>query len=421
MKNKAYGKMNISEFKMDNGLDVAVVSDRKISGTVSSMIVNAGLFEPDGLTLDGVKINGVVALVMAKAFKYTPIGNYDQIAFQFGELWETEVTNSKTIIKLRSREDPPKWINAFLASFGSFNVNKSFLEKAKQEAIFDIEKRFEDENFITELKMANALFSDFNQFEIIAHYRKMIDAVTVTILRKFFSKYYASQNMSLFVMGNVEEEMVRGVLKQVHLDSVKYKSLETEQNDYEDYSKANKSSCSIDVNRPYSRVVFGYKFPRRKDLYKKFQNGVFFTYPYLSEIAFGSESAFVKKAMDKGYITRVEDIDILEINEKTMLFGNIITFEPDKLIALFKSSKLVTRNPSGQAFKKMAESRKVEIQKNSRNIEYVRNLYISAHSNNIKLSEYIESTCELSKSKLKDFLTDMKDYPYTIYLERGKK
>ena len=421
MKSNSYGKMNITEFKMDNGLDVAVVTDKFVSGTVSSMIVNAGLFEPSGLSLDGIKINGVVALVMAKAFKYSPIGSYDKIAFQFGELWETEVTSSKTIIKLRSRENHPKWIGAFLGSFSVFNVNKSFLEKAKQEAIFDIEKRLENENFIAELKMANTLFSDLNQFEIIEHYRRMIDAVTVTILRKFFSKYYASQNMSLFVMGNVEEEMVKRVIEDSKLKSVKYKSVETDLNEGEDYAKANKASCSIDVNRPYSRVVFGYKFPKRVDLYNKYQNSVFYTYPYLTNITFGSESAFVKKAMDKGYLTRVANIDVVEINEKTMLFGNIITFEPDKLIALFKSSKLVTKNPSGITFNNIVKSRQLEIQKNSHNIEYVRNLYIKAHSNNIKLSEYIENSCELNKSILKDILTDMKDYPYTIYLERGKK
>ena len=421
MKNKEYFKMNISEFGMANGLNVAVVTDKAVNETVSSMIINAGLFEPDGLSLDGIKINGIVALVMAKAFKYTPIGNYDQIAFQFDELWETEVTYSKTIIKLRSREENPKWINAFLSSFGNFNVNQSFLEKAKQDATFDIEKRLENENFVTELKTANVLFSEFNQFDIIEHYKKMIDAVTITILRKFFAKYYASQNMSLFVMGNVEEEFVKSVLEKAHLESVNYKSIETNNDGYEDYSIANKTMYSIDVNRPYSRVVFGYKFPPRKDLYNKYQNTVFSTYPYLTHLTFGSASAFVKKAMDKGYITRVEDIDIIEISEKTMLLGNIITFEPDKLIDLFNSSKLITHMPSNQMFKRMSEFRKVEIQKNSHNVEYVRDLYINAHSNNIKLSEYIDNISELNKSKLKDFLTDMKDYPHTIYLERGKK
>ncbi len=421
MKNKEELLSNVFEYKLSNGMQVAVVEDSKINQVQFAAIVNAGLLESGDILLDGVKVDGLVALVMAKAFNYTALGKIGKILFEANALFDIEVTNSRTIFKVSTSKNAYELSTKLLNYFSNFEVTQTSLESAKKEAIFDIEKRLQDEKFVNTLKVANAVFSNFNQIDILKLYKKKINAINITILRKFYTKYYSSSSMGFFISGNIDKDLVKEALEKSSLAESKYKIVEKSENHEQEISNKEKSFYQEDVSREFSRVIIGFKFPSRKNMYEKYGNQLFSMYQYITYSMFSETAPTIEKAIKKGLITRINTFDLVEINEKTMLLGDFITFKPDNLIAFLQSSKTLTKAPSIQRFNKIKKQLVVTIKENCHNFDFVLGLYLMANANNLKLLDLVNDVVILSNKKFSDFLLDVKKYPHSIYVERGQK
>jgi predicted Zn-dependent peptidase len=421
MKNKEELLSNVFEYKLSNGMQVAVVEDSKINHVQFAAIVNAGLLESGDISLDGVKIDGLVALVMAKAFNYTALGKIGKILFEANALFEAEVTNSRTIFKVSTVKNAYELSTKLLNYFSNFEVTQNSLDCAKKEAIFDIEKRLQDEKFVNTLKVANIVFSNFSQIDILKLYKKKINAINITILRKFYAKYYSSGSMEFFIMGNVDKDLVKEALEKSSLVESKYKISEKEENHEEEISSKDKSFYQEDISREFSRVIISFKFPSRKKLYDKYENQLFSMYQYITHSIFSENSPTMRKAIKKGLITRINTFDLVEINEKTMLLGDFITFQPDKLIDFLQNSKTLIKAPSNQRFNKVKKQLIVAIKENCHNFESVLSLYLMANADNLKLLDLVNDVVKLSHKKFSDFVVDIKKCPRSIYVERGQK
>lgn len=421
MKNNEELLSNVFEYKLSNGMQVAVVEDSKINHVQFAAIVNAGLLESDDISLDGVKIDGLVALVMAKAFNYTALGKIGKILFEANALFEAEVTNSRTIFKVSTVKNAYELSTKLLNYFSNFEVTQNSLDCAKKEAIFDIEKRLQDEKFVNTLKVANIVFSNFSQIDILKLYKKKINAINITILRKFYAKYYSSGSMEFFIMGNVDKDLVKEALEKSSLVESKYKISEKEENHEEEISSKDKSFYQEDISREFSRVIISFKFPIRKKLYDKYENQLFSMYQYITHSIFSENSPTMRKAIKKGLITRINTFDLVEINEKTMLLGDFITFQPDKLIDFLQNSKTLIKAPSNQRFNKVKKQLIVAIKENCHNFESVLSLYLMANADNLKLLDLVNDVVKLSHKKFSDFVVDIKKCPRSIYVERGQK
>jgi hypothetical protein len=227
--------------------------------------------------------------------------------------------------------------------------------------------------------------------------------------------------MEFFIMGNVDKDLVKEALEKSSLVESKYKISEKEENHEEEISSKDKSFYQEDISREFSRVIISFKFPSRKKLYDKYENQLFSMYQYITHSIFSENSPTMRKAIKKGLITRINTFDLVEINEKTMLLGDFITFQPDKLIDFLQNSKTLIKAPSNQRFNKVKKQLIVAIKENCHNFESVLSLYLMANADNLKLLDLVNDVVKLSHKKFSDFVVDIKKCPRSIYVERGQK
>lgn len=410
---------SITEFQLENNLRVGVVEDSTLSQVEMSIIVKAGLLEPDNISLDGAISSSLVALVMAKAFNYTSVGKLDKNLYAEGALLDVDVTNSNTIFKLTTSNKIYDYITKFLNYFSRFQVTKKSLDLAKKEAIFYIEKKLRDESFVNSLKVANLMFDDFSQIEIVNSYKKKIQAVNITTLRKFFSRYYTSEYMKFFIVGNVDVDLVKSSLEKSSLNSCQEKPTVKNYSDSEDYSKIKKDFYQENVRKPFSKLILSFKFPKRQDLYQQYGDDLFSLYQFITYAAYSEKSPYISKAIKRGLVTEICDYRVLEINEKIMLTGSIVTFEPDRLMRYISDPKSIAKSPSRGRFLNIKRKLISEVKENSHNGKFLLDIFVMSSSNNIGVSEFLSNIEKLSYRKIKELLLDLQKYPRSIYIERG--
>jgi len=413
--------LGIYEETIGENSHLTIIDDTKVTSIQMAFIVNAGLLEPNEILLDKMRVNGLVTLVMAKAFNIALNELLNRNMFEQGVAFKSEVTSSKTIFNISIPGKPYDFLTDILDCFITFDISNKTLEIAKKEAIFEMEQRVHNLSQLSLLKAAGAIYKNIDPTEVFKECQKKIRAINITILRKFYNRFYSSLNISVLFMGKVDKSLIRNILEKSLCSSskVKVNEIETKRDLGDNNSAINNKLFQKDTKEKFSRLVLSYCFPLRKDLYDKYKDELFAIYQFLPYAVFGEKSSFSSGALKSGLIFQIHNSSVLEIGERTLLQEEMITFNPDKLVKYISDKKIkLLSNKHFNFLKKQLIS--IIIQ-NAHNFEFIRNLYLKSLSNNVRLVDFINNIDELSCKKMNCFLNDMKKYQYAIYLERGAK
>lgn len=412
---------NIHEFTLESGIRVAVVEDSSINKVRLSAIVNVGLIEPGFLEIGGAKVDGLVALVMSKAFNYTQGGKISDILIREGVYFDTSVTDTKTIFTITTKDNVYEYIARLMSYFSTFHIEKNSLELAKKEAILDIEDRLKDQEFIQDLQVSSLVFDRDNKVEILKSYRKRIESINATILRKFFARFYVGNAMKFFIMGPINRDVVKQTLESNPLKKSDLNLIQMKEENWKKDEGTPKSFYQKDTKKTYSKVALAIKFPTRKDLYNKFGDDIFSLFSFIPNALFSETSPLICKAIKKGLITVVAEDKLIESKENILLLASFVTFCPDELFSYLNSNaKNVIKCPSRIRFAKVKQELVEEIQENEHNYNFLLNLFIKANSNNVSIENFVTRIQNLSYKKMEKFVIGMKKAKLITYVERGK-
>lgn len=198
----------LTRFQLENGLDVIVQVDRRAPvAVVQTWYGVGGGDEPKGMT----GISHVLEHMMFKGTKKVPVGEFSRIVARFGGSDNAYTTQSETVyfqrvlshrVQLALELEADRMMNLLL--------DEEEFKRELQVVVEERRQRTDDRPGGRAFELFNATAHVENpQRTPIIGWRHDLDNLTIEQVRQWYAQWYAPNNATLVVAGDVDPDQVR--------------------------------------------------------------------------------------------------------------------------------------------------------------------------------------------------------------------
>lgn len=202
----------VYEYELDNGLKILVKQDRRAPVVVAQVWYKVGgSYEYDGIT----GISHVLEHMMFKGTEKYPNGTFSRIISENGGQ-DNAFTGQDYTTYFQTLEKSRLAISLQLESDRMRHLTLPEQEFIKELEVVKEERRWRTEDkpqaFLYEAAMATAYQTSSYRYPVVG-WMKDLDNMTIADVRDWYKKWYAPNNATLVVVGDVEPEAVQALAK----------------------------------------------------------------------------------------------------------------------------------------------------------------------------------------------------------------
>jgi len=209
--------VKIQSWKSSKGAKVMYVHAPQLPMLDIRLVFNAGSARDD-------KHQGVALLTNAMLSQSAGDWTTDQIAEKFeavGAKFSTSALRDMAIISLRSLTDE-KWLAQALNTFKVVVSKPAFKEdevkRKKAQQLISIQNQLQSPSSIAKNAYYSTVFNDHAYATPSVGTKELVNALSVKDLKNYYDKYYVAANLTIAIVGNVDQKQARKIAEDLTAD-----------------------------------------------------------------------------------------------------------------------------------------------------------------------------------------------------------